>query len=144
MGIQTKTHVSPIFDGWIYRLTIQVCTTANSLSVCFYSVLFLSNVRCPQVLRWSINGFILPGQADNWLGISTQLANDICYWFGYIWLHLVICEAQNNLNKCHWAICLFYHDTLWLPTTLIGVLVILPCKSWYTESCPLSTFNSYR
>ena len=44
MGIQTKTHFSALLCGWMHELTMQVCTTANCSSVCFYPGLFLRPV----------------------------------------------------------------------------------------------------
>ena len=53
------------------KLTIPVCTTVNGLSICFYPGLFLKTVRHQLALKWTLNGYFLPKQADSQLGIAT-------------------------------------------------------------------------
>ena len=64
-------------------------TLVKSSSIHFYLSLFLRTtyIRCPWVLRWSLNGSVLPGQADK-KKITTQLASVTGHWFSYI--HFVI------------------------------------------------------
>ena len=123
-GLTNKDTLLPIFNGWMHKLTIQVCSTANGPSVCFYPGLFLRPVSLPWVLGWSLNGCILPSQESNQLGISTWLAGDICHWFGYILWYV---EFKTASIDAIWPLIFLIGIavTPWLPTALIGELVLL-------------------
>ena len=104
----------------------QICQTVlkgrNRLSVCFYCGWFLRPVRCPQVLRRSLNNSILPGQADSQLEIVTRLASDDGHWFSYILCYVELKRASI--------------DTIWLCSVLkLEELAIL----WLPHHCPPST-----
>jgi len=65
-----KAAFSPPLDFYINKLTIHVCIIANGSLVCFSWGLFLR-------LVWSSNGNGVTGQAFTWMGITTQLVNEL-------------------------------------------------------------------
>ena len=136
-----KVTVSPIFDGYMLRQIIQVCTIANISSVCLCPGWFLRPVRYQWVLQWSLNGCILSGLVGSQLGIATWLAGDICHWFGYILWYICM------WSSCHESEPLKLYGYPSPPTTVLVVLTSpenklskmmghstsCPCKSWSTE-----------
>ena len=114
---QTKTHFWPIFDAqcW-HKLTIQVqvYTTANSSSVCFYPGLFMTSTSAGVVFKW----LHLARQGKQPAGNCHMT----CWWhLSLIWLHFVICGTQNGLNWHNSTLLIFWirtPATLWLHTGL--------------------------
>ena len=81
-----KTHFLLLFVSYINGPTVHVLYTAEGWTVCFHSGLFLKSVWCPWVLRWTSNGPIFPWQADNWLWITTRLADEFGHGFScFVW-----------------------------------------------------------
>ena len=69
------------FHGYSTDTTIDqqfmlVHTIAKASTVCFYRGLIHGPVCHPRMLRWSVNGSNLPGQADSQQGITTGLAGE--------------------------------------------------------------------
>ena len=83
-----KSHFSPPFDRHNTKLTVDMAVMAKSTAVCFHWGFFLQPVWRTRVLGCSINGPILPGQADRRQGITTRLAGEIGRDFSYILWYL--------------------------------------------------------
>ena len=155
MGTQTEEQFSPVFDSWIQKLTLQQCNTAKRLSVCFYHDCFLGPVGRPRVSGCSLNGPILPWQADTRLEIATRLASEFGHWFSYILGYVELKRASIDTIWLCSVLKLEEPTTSWLPhhhppSTPIDVLVVLtrpenklskmagnsasyPFKSWPTD-----------
>ena len=99
----------------INYVTLQQCNTVNRLSVYFYCDWFLGPVRRPRVLEWSLNGYILPWQADSSLEIIRWLPSDFGHWFSYI---LQYAELKRASIDTIWLCSVLNSEepaTLWLP-----------------------------
>ena len=81
---------------------------------CFHCVLFLRIVRHPQMLGWSLNGSIFPGQAHSQLIITIQLAAEIVHEFSCFVLY--VCGVEGGTNSCHLAVLWEFPTALQLPT----------------------------
>ena len=95
-----KTHFLSPFVSYINGPTVHVLYTVKGWTVCFHSGLFLKSVWCPWVLRWTLNGPIFPWQADNWLWITTRLADEFVHGFR-CFDNCVTCGGENGTNGSH-------------------------------------------
>ena len=75
------THLSAQFNGYNNRLTVHVCTTVKSWTVCFYSERHSDILECS---KWSLNCSGGTWQTVTQLEITTQIFSDIGCWFGNI------------------------------------------------------------
>ena len=74
MGTQAKTHYSPIFNGWMHKLIIQVCITAFILA-CF----------------WDCQTFTSAQVVFKWLHLARPSRQPTGNHFMTCWWHLVKC-----------------------------------------------------
>ena len=82
----------------IHKLTVQAGIGVTSY-VATQVALFLNPVRCPQVLGWSLNNCISPGQADSWMYVNHHSIG----W----WCWLCLCDFYIGLK-------IIRNDVIWL------------------------------
>ena len=88
-----KKYLNKTLDRYNNRLTVHAYTIAKATTVCFYWGLIHGPVWRPWVLRWSVNGSNLPGQADSPQGITTRLADETGHRSSYILWHVELKTA---------------------------------------------------
>ena len=105
-----RTNFSPIFDGWIHKLTIQVCTTPKNIISLPEACYDQTSTSTDFVFKW----LHLPSQADNWLGIATWLVGNILATFCDMW------SSKRFPFMPFWLFKFFDMEpnTSWLPISL--------------------------
>ena len=112
-----KSPFSLPFDGYNNRLTVHAYTIAKGSMVYFYWGLIHGPVCCPRMLRWSVSGPNLPGQANSQQGITTRLAGETGHRCSCILWYV---ELKTAWIEAIWWYNFFESEgptTLWLPTT---------------------------
>ena len=74
---KTVEHILLSMDSFTNWLIFDSSPNAKSSPVYFHCGLFYRSVWCSQVLGWSSKCFNWPEHKVNWLGMTTQLNNDI-------------------------------------------------------------------
>ena len=122
-------------------------TTAKHLTVFLYWCLILKLVWCPRVLKWSLNGSNLPGQADSQQGIISRLVVKTGHWCSCILWYV---DFKTASNKAIWLLNFVWIGTPFylvvnhrpLSTPLIEVFVVLTSR-WIKSYQKCQAFQLY-
>ena len=106
------------------------------VAVCFSCGSFLGPVRCPQVLRWSLNG----SGGNRKVETVRQLISCLSHPFGYVFGVLEAKKALGRLFSCVSFSWKFYNSVTHFPP-LYGAICDIDCMCQFKSNLKCLVFH---